>query len=175
MCSFTFERVKDVSKLELKWSIYNWNEDYEERYCHNCGKKVIFKDSLKRRQNANGNDIYEFAIYKCEKGHTWNKKLGTFKSNEYEAQEEKTFGICETKTDDIFLEQLTLEGITEIEILLEHVEGSYRLDKLLSEHIKDLSRSQIEKLIKSGAILLNEEIVKTKALVKKAHIIKWML
>jgi hypothetical protein len=36
-------------------------------------------DSGKIRQNANGKNIYTYAIYKCGKDHTWNRKLTTLK------------------------------------------------------------------------------------------------
>lgn len=45
------------------------------RYCSRCKGKVQFVDSGKLRQNANGKTIFTYAIYKCAKGHTWNKKL----------------------------------------------------------------------------------------------------
>jgi hypothetical protein len=50
----------------LKWSLTLKNpKNTFEKYCPNCGKKVLFVDSLMRRRNANGKDIYEYAIYKC--------------------------------------------------------------------------------------------------------------
>ena len=66
--------------LYLNWEIHNEENDKEERYCHNCGKKVIFTDSLKRRQNANGKNIYHFAIYKCPSDNSWDKVINIFKT-----------------------------------------------------------------------------------------------
>ena len=51
----------------------------EIRYCSRCKRNVRFTDSGKIRQNANGKNIITFAIYKCGKGHTWNKKLAVSK------------------------------------------------------------------------------------------------
>ncbi|HPL54232.1 MAG TPA: hypothetical protein PLW11_08900 [Bacillota bacterium] len=63
------------------WKLTNVSDDNTTmRHCHNCGRKVIFVDSGKRRRNANGKNIYEYAIYKCKKGHTWNRLLGITKN-----------------------------------------------------------------------------------------------
>ncbi|MDX8361573.1 hypothetical protein [Cytobacillus sp. IB215316] len=52
----------------------------DQRYCSNCGRVVLFYDTLIRRHNANGKNIYRYAIYKCEKNHTWKKSLKLIKA-----------------------------------------------------------------------------------------------
>lgn len=51
------------------------------RYCPRCGRKVEFHDSGKRRQNANGRNIYKYAIFKCARDHTWNRFIGRLKAS----------------------------------------------------------------------------------------------
>ncbi len=58
----------------------NGKERGELRYCSRCKTKVQFTDSGKIRQNANGKNIFVYAIYKCGKDHTWNKKMGVRKA-----------------------------------------------------------------------------------------------
>jgi len=45
------------------------------RYCSRCKTNVPFFDSKKTRTNANGKNLFIYAIYKCEKDHTWNRKI----------------------------------------------------------------------------------------------------
>jgi hypothetical protein len=60
----------------LNWSLAKENQtDTVEKYCPDCGKKVLFFDSGMRRRNANGKDIYEYAIFKCPKEHSSNIKV----------------------------------------------------------------------------------------------------
>lgn len=54
--------------------------DTVTKQCKMCGKVTIFTDTTIRRHNANGKNIYQFAIYKCPKNHSWNKKLDIYKS-----------------------------------------------------------------------------------------------
>jgi hypothetical protein len=133
---------KIMEKLLLKWSLNEGETAISiERYCHNCGKKMMFKDSSKRRKNANGKNIFEFAIFKCENGHTWNQMLGIYKSNE----ERKRMYISETrnneKPDIIEIAKCKVFGIKEIEIVLTHVDEQWRFDKLLAQQIEQTSRS----------------------------------
>ncbi|WP_291580153.1 S4 domain-containing protein [Clostridium sp. UBA6640] len=157
--------------LYLNWEIHNNNLDSEERYCHNCGKKVIFIDSLKRRQNANGKNIFHYAIYKCPNNHTWNKMLNTFKAiprlNNLDGEVYKR----ESKIDMIFIEDLIAKGFDYVEITIDVINEKVRLDKLLSNQILDLSRSKIEEGIKSGFILINEKLVKPKTVVREKETI----
>lgn len=48
--------------------------------CSNCGRIVLFFGTNVRRHSPNGKNIYRFAIYKCEKNHTWNEKLAIYKA-----------------------------------------------------------------------------------------------
>lgn len=45
---------RELKVLKINWSLKECGPKEELRYCHNCGKKVIFIDSLIRRENANG-------------------------------------------------------------------------------------------------------------------------
>lgn len=47
-----------------------------------------------------------------------------------------------------------------------------RLDKFLTENLSDLSRSQIQKLIKSGRVVVNDNIVSKHCFLKKGDIIE---
>jgi hypothetical protein len=161
------------TRVILKWHVYEEiKQNSVERYCHNCGKKVLFKDCLIRRENANGKNIYRFAIYKCEKGHTWNKTLKIFKS--YKNMKENVFVEKETEENDkcylsesFMLSTYKELGVKEIEIILEKVEGKWRLDKLLSSRIEGLSRSKIQKLIEEQKILIDGRVVKPNQLVRE--------
>ena len=119
------------SKLTLKWYIYSNEIHSEERYCHNCGSKVIFQDSLKRRQNANGKNIFYFAIYKCPKGHTWNKSIDKFKAISGLVNQPEEHAHKENEYEKLNIRRLKEDGIEEIEILLEVMEDSARIDKFL--------------------------------------------
>jgi len=157
--------------LYLNWEIHNNSLDSEERYCHNCGKKVIFIDSLKRRQNANGKNIFHYAIYKCTNNHTWNKMLNTFKAipglNNLDGKVYKR----ESKIDMLLIEDLIAKGFNYVEITIDVIDKKIRLDKLLSNQILDLSRSKIEEGIKKGFILINEKLVKPKTIVREKETI----
>lgn len=162
-------------KLNLTWYIYNDEIDYEDRYCHNCGKKVMFKDSLKRRQNANGKNIFYFAIYKCPKGHTWNKQICTFKALsglENNSEEHKYF---ESKYDELSMYELRKEKINEVEILIDKLHKKIRLDKFLSSKITDVSRSKIVKLINKGFIRVNNNVVKSNVNLKEKNSITLLI
>lgn len=147
-------------KLSLNWCIYSNEIDSEYRYCHNCGKKVTFKDSLKRRQNANGKNIYHFAIYKCEQGHTWNKPLETFKAMDGLENNVVEKNYLNSEYENVNISELVERGIKEVEILLFKFEGKIRLDKFMADRICDISRSSIVKQIENGNIRVNGELVK---------------
>lgn len=140
----------------LSWSLYRDNQEESlERYCHNCGKKTLFKDTLIRRHNANGKNIYQYAIYKCQMDHTWNKKLDIYKAR---TQSEETMVEKEEKVsslETIEIRNFVQKEMKEVVIYLEVVEGKWRLDKLLSKQISDLSRTEIVKWIKEGKVLVN--------------------
>jgi hypothetical protein len=158
-------------KINLIWDIYNGEIDIEKRYCHNCGKKVEFKDSLKRRQNANGKNIFRFAIYKCPKGHTWNKKIDTFKTVSGLENVQEKFNIEESNYEELRVIEFKEEGISEINILLNVLQQKVRTDKFLSSKIKDISRSEIVRLIEAGAIKVNGEKIKTKINLKEKDVV----
>jgi hypothetical protein len=122
--------VKVLKKLSFRWNLGSKDEmTIIKRYCHNCGKVTIYKDSMIRRHNANGKKIYQFAIYKCDEGHTWNQKLSTFKAQTYgEDSISSKNSIEETATTQIPPEPISLaklrdQGIEEFEIELEAVQG----------------------------------------------------
>ena len=70
-----------MQKQTYQWRLYGDTNDTVVKYCSHCGSKVVFTDSGKRRRNANGKNLYEYAIYKCERDHTWNRVLKTYKAS----------------------------------------------------------------------------------------------
>lgn len=164
-------------KLELKTG----GEKTVERYCSGCGRKVEFKDSGVRRHNANGKNLTQFAIYKCENGHTWNMKLQDYKASvadevsdpksleregyrkavEYRTKEEPA---CK----DMYDGRATMSLVNDISSLravfethemctIEIVgEGKReRLDKIICERFEDVSRNQVQRAIARGYIKVN--------------------
>lgn len=158
-------------KLNLNWYIYKNEPDHEIRYCHNCGTKVEFKDSLKRRQNANGKNIFYYAIYKCPNGHTWNKKIDVFKTitglqnNCGENDEKKNI------YENFSIAQVFQDGIDEVQISLKEMCIKERLDKFLAERIVDFTRGQVVKAIKKGEIKVNGCMVRANVRLKVNDII----
>ncbi|AOT71497.1 S4 domain-containing protein [Geosporobacter ferrireducens] len=165
-----------MEKVILEWQLIENPEHQKiERYCHNCGKKVAFEDSLKRRKNANGKNIYEYAIYKCENGHTWNHKLAVYKSTA-EIEEAAPVQTWQgSKLEILKIGAYRELDVEEIEIVIKQVRGKWRIDKLLGQQVHDLSRSQIEKYIKKGAVLLDGEKVKPSTLLKEQQRISLLL
>lgn len=162
-----------MTRKTYHWVLINTsNEGSVERYCHNCGRKVIFTDSMKRRRNANGKTIHEYAIYKCEKDHTWNLPLSTYKAlNDVEHHEVSDSVQKACSYEFLNLMDLRNEEVKEIEIILEEVSGRWRTDKLLGDRIRDLSRSKVCELIRLEKILLDGKAVKQDSLLKKQQII----
>lgn len=64
-----------MQKVQLSWSLYENQQNTIEKYCKNCRRTTLFTDTNIRRHNANGKNIYRFAIYKCPKDHTWNQNF----------------------------------------------------------------------------------------------------
>lgn len=158
-----------MDKYTLTWHLIQKDDERVLRHCHNCGKPVLFRDSKKRRQNANGKTVYRYAIFKCENGHSWNKMLHI--GREYQTyQDGCLLSATESETISIFESISILDkvdaGVLEIEIVLARVEGKWRLDKALGMQIKDISRTRLERLIAEGAILLEDAIVKPGTMVK---------
>ena len=149
-----------VSK-ELVWNLADIKEKtIVQRHCSNCGRVVSFFDTTIRRHNANGKNIYRYAIFKCEKNHTWNRKLESYKTypNHVRLVEERQIADIEILTYSIG--EYKKSGIREITIKIKQVSGTFRLDKTISERFTDWSRSEVVKKIKEGTIVLNGKIVK---------------
>jgi hypothetical protein len=161
--------------VNLIWSLYQEETLHTiERHCSTCGRTTTFTDSGKKRRNANGKNIFEYIIYRCEKGHSWNHKI-----NQYKASESGQYALPENtgqngngngsrqKIQPLALSEYQARGITVITIQLEAVEGAWRLDKLLATHIEDLSRTRLRKMIKAGQILFNDQKIKPGIIVKQ--------
>lgn len=150
-----------METVYLSWNLYkSEQEENIEKYCHNCSKKTLFRDTFVRRHNANGKNIYKFAIYKCLKDHTWNKKIAggredTLKEDPVIQKDTKVF-----KLETVELKALADMDVQRVVITMEQVVGKWRLDKILSQQILDLSRTQIVKAMKDGHILLNNHMAK---------------
>ncbi len=162
-----------MQRLLITWEISSQVDGSMNRYCHGCGRKVNFTDSLKRRKNANGKMIYEYAIYKCEKEHTWNRLLKTYHAKHYDPKQESDCRTVNTASvvDKIITKDCSRMGFTEIEIFIKKIEGDWRLDKLLARYMEGTSRSQIEKYIREGKILVDNEVVKTKTMIREGQVI----
>ncbi|GIO26301.1 cytoplasmic protein [Ornithinibacillus bavariensis] len=108
-----------------------------------CGKLSVFTDTNVRRHNANGKTIYKVAIYKCEKNHTWNKKLAiykTFSEHVAEIDEQKEES---SYTSTMPITSLEEQGTKVIYLVLDDVIGKHRIDKILAKQIEEWSRTQI--------------------------------
>jgi hypothetical protein len=170
-----------MSQIVLNWELFEDKIDSIERYCSGCGKKVIFYDSMVRRHNANGKKIYKYAIYKCEKGHTWNKIINKYFSNNSNtlsdpnslesngyAKEEKyrKKGDKKVKIEKFSAMKYKKENIDRIDIFIKSKNCKIRLDKLLNENLIDISRTQIQNKIKAKEILVNDIETKSKYILK---------
>jgi hypothetical protein len=133
------------------------------KQCKMCGKVVTFTDTTIRRHNANGKNIYQFAIYKCPKNHSWNQKLDIYKSF---SEHVDPASIVATEFEAIALENEkislnnNIHDMDIIEITISEVAGTFRLDRTLADQIEDVSRSAISQKIKEGKILLNNRVTK---------------
>lgn len=168
---YLLERVKEVEKIIYLWEIYSDEDISVYRYCHNCGSKVKFTDSGVRRHNANGKDIFEYAIYKCERGHSWNKLLEILKpTNEIRkfADRKVSQGCC---LEIININNHKANKVKVIEIHIKEIDSKVRLDKILSKQIIDFSRNQIVSMINLGSILVNGQRVKPGFIIKKGDLI----
>lgn len=147
----------------FRWKLSQLPERTVEKHCKMCGTLSVFTDTTVRRHNANGKNIYQYAIYKCKRNHTWNKKLAiykTFSEHVVEMEEQKEdFSILPT----IAISCLAEQGLKVIHIVLDDVTGKHRIDKVLANQIDDWSRSQIIKKIEKGTIQLNDKIIKPSA------------
>jgi len=147
----------------FRWKLSQLPERTVKKHCKMCGTLSVFTDTTVRRHNANGKNIYQYAIYKCKRNHTWNKKLAiykTFSEHVVEIEEQKEdFSILPT----IAISCLAEQGLKVIHIVLDDVTGKHRIDKVLANQIDDWSRSQIIKKIEKGTIQLNDKIIKPSA------------
>lgn len=155
--------------ITFRWKLSQTPERTVKKHCKMCRKISIFMDTNVRRHNANGKNIYQYAIYKCEKNHTWNKKLAiykTFSEHVTEAEEQKEeASILST----ISIMSLVEQGIKVIHIVLDDVIGKHRIDKVLAIQIEDWSRSQIIKKFEDGTIQLNDQIIKPSTKLSKGE------
>ncbi|WP_433773489.1 cytoplasmic protein [Bacillus wiedmannii] len=157
-----------MQKVQLSWSLYENQQHTIEKYCKNCGRTTLFTDTNIRRHNANGKNIYRFAIYKCPNDHTWNQKLRIYKSFTDHVETVNMTQQDETESSTtISITQHKESGIAEITIVLDIVFGSHRIDKALSTYISDWSRTLIVDKIKNGDIQLNGQQMKPNALLSE--------
>jgi hypothetical protein len=165
-------------QVNLTWSLYQAETAKTiERHCSTCGRTTIFTDTGKKRRNANGKNIFEYMIYRCGKGHSWNHKIRQYKaceSHQYALPENARHNgnSSRQKIQPLALSQYQAQGITMITIRLDMVEGIWRLDKLLAAHITDISRTEIQNMIKAGRILLNHKEIKSGATLKRGDTIQ---
>jgi hypothetical protein len=162
-------------QVNLTWNLYQEEAAKTiERHCSTCGKTTTFTDTGKKRRNANGKNIFEYTIYRCEKGHSWNHKIRQYKASESHQHTlpENSGHIgngngSRQKIQPLALSQYQTQGITMITIQLDAVEGAWRLDKLLATHIEDVNRTRFREMIKAGQILFNGEEIKPGTIVKQ--------
>ena len=152
-----------MQKVQLSWSLYENEQSIIEKYCKNCGCTTLFTDTNIRRHNANGKNIYRFAIYKCPKNHTWNQKLHIYKSfTDHVETVDMTEQEQHETNNNISITHYKENGIAKITIVIDILFGSHRIDKVLSTYISDWSRTIIVDKIKSGHIQLNGQQMKPK-------------
>lgn len=170
-------RVKEMRKKKLAWRLNRHEKTTRVRkYCPHCKETVLFTDSLKRRKNANGKNIYEFAIYKCDRDHTWNKKLSRYKASLKDSHHAKG-SVKEEDSPEKPLELSRFRrcGYDMVEIDLQHVRGKWRLDSLLSEYIAGISRAQIKKMIEREHITIDGDRVKAGSFLRTNQTISILL
>lgn len=134
--------------------------DTVKKQCKMCGKVTLFTDTTIRRHNANGKNIYQFAIYKCPNNHSWNKKLDIYKSF---SEHVDPATLVPTEIRGIEKEEkisLNISDNTSYEINITGADGNFRLDRTLADHINGWSRTEIAQKIKTGNILLNDCLTK---------------
>lgn len=138
-----------------------------ERYCANCGRKVIFTFSGQIRRNANGKTIHSFKIYKCPKDHTWNRR---FESGSHQGSAANGDTAIHVTRDVIDLHPLQFTN--DIEIITPVVTGVWRLDKTLTDRLDGLSRECVKKLIDKGCVIVNGAMVKGRYRLKSGDLIR---
>lgn len=149
------------------WKLSQMPERAVKKHCKMCGKLSVFTDTHVRRHNANGKSIYKYAIYKCEKNHTWNKKLAIYKTfSEHVAKIEEQKEEAPMMSA-ISITSLAEQGVKVIHIVLDEVIGTHRVDKVLANQIEDWSRSQIIEKIEKGTIRINDQVIKPSSRLSK--------
>ena len=167
-------------QVNLTWNLYQEETAKTiERHCSTCGRTTTFTDTGKKRRNANGKNIFEYTIYRCGKGHSWNHKIRQYKaceSHQYALPEgtghNGDANSSRQKIQPLALSQYQAQGITMITIQLDAVEGAWRLDKLLAARITDVNRTEVQNMIKAGRILLNHKEIKSGAALKRGNTIQ---
>ena len=132
--------------LRLTWRLVAQREAVV-RYCQGCGRATEFRNSFKVRRNANGKTIHQFEIYKCERDHTWNRKV---------AATDGSLAVEDgpgTQVSRLLLKDLQQAGGAEIH--LERVSGKWRLDKVLADQMPEASRALVRSWIDEGKVLVN--------------------
>ncbi|MFJ8261021.1 S4 domain-containing protein [Rummeliibacillus sp. NPDC094406] len=156
--------------ITFHWKLSQIPERAVKKHCKMCGKLSVFTDTNVRRHNANGKSIYKFAIYKCEKNHTWNKKLAIYKTfSEHVAEIEEQKEESSIMSAILPITSLAEQGVKVIHIVLDDVIGKHRIDKVLANQIEDWSRSQIIEKIEKGTIQLNEQVIKPSSRLSKGE------
>lgn len=148
-----------MSTYQVSWTLAETAGDTVERYCSNCGRVVPFTDSGKVRRNANGKDIYAFAIYKCPKDHTWNKSLD-YDPLAAERGELPAGAEPATAPGPVSLKELHDEGYRVLAIHILRAPKGVRLDRLLARYLTDASRSEIQRWIEKGRLTVDGRNVK---------------
>ncbi|WP_221568325.1 S4 domain-containing protein [Alkalihalobacillus sp. TS-13] len=161
-----------MQKVQLNWKLQETKDNTVERHCSNCGKTVRFTDTMIRRHNANGKNIYRFAIYKCDKNHTWNKKLEIYQAYTDHARVVEEQQEQPGQLTAITIKDYQIIGIDKIMIKLSDVQGRFRLDKIIADQIKDWSRTEVTKRILEGKIRINDEPAKPSSRLKTADEIR---
>jgi len=162
-----------MKSKHINWVIQTNSVPEVTRYCHNCGQKVVFKDSLVRRQNANGKNIHHFAIYKCDNGHTWNQKIEQFKAVEHLENKRGTLASNEKSSEpcEVSFEKLIRDGYEMLEITVESTE-KIRVDKLLAKYILDQSRTQLSQFFTNECVTVNDKTVSGRYKIHQTVMIK---
>ncbi len=137
---------------QYQWAVANGCRPTVRRYCPQCGTRTEFRDSGRRRNNANGKNIHCYAIYKCTADHTWNRRLGSHYRPDVQPP-----GASEEETLQITGATLTLDTLQRdpVDIQLAAVDGPVRLDQLLTEQCSGLSRSMAQQWIRQGRVLVD--------------------
>jgi len=123
-----------------------------KRYCHGCGKPVVFADSGKVRRNANGKDIYSFNIYKCPRDHTWNRRL--------EQKDGAGQAVPGDEITQVRLADLEVRGCGRLEIKFTGCREGIRADAVLCEIIPEAGRTKVRRWIEAGCLQVDGRAVK---------------